>query len=845
MTEEVQPAPEDLYWLYQLALSVGQSLNPHEVSLSFLKPLISWRKLAGASIWWLSHDKSRLELMAAFPEAGLPDALPLEHPLWARTRSQSLVQFSPCDPEFAQLGDERFEGDKCRIVHALGEQGVLLLRCSSDEPVCMHLFRHVNEVCKRLANAIEGGLSHQRLKQSESLLRATLEATDDGILVVTERGKVLGVNQRFQELWHMPDELFASKDEERWQAHAAALLKDPKAFTESIQTLSGSDETALDRISFKDGRVFERHTASLAEDIPHARVWSFRDVTTRETALTVARLERDLFAAGPVAVVVVNLLKPGYSIEYASDNVVNILGYGREALSVPDMNLHAIIHLDDRERFLRDIKRNCASMRRSWTTHYRVIWPDQSVHWLNDFMVCERDEHGVPCRLKCYLSDETGQRVAELKLAQLREQFQFAIEGSGVGLWDWDLKTQTVSLNHRMADLLGLPADSPLELTQSALHERCHPRDLSHSLQSLEAHMAGRTDRYVCEVRIKQANGEWRWMLDQGQVVAWDESTDAQGQVLRIPRRVVGTYTDISHQKKLEEDLSYERMLLRMLVNTIPDMVWLKNEHGAYLLCNPILERFLGAPASEIIGRTDFDFLDREQAEAFQNSDRLAREQGGNLKQEEQLQFADGSGGLFETTRTLMHADDGRFIGILGLRHDITSRKKQQARLDEALTFLHESQAIASLGGWKAFPDRDVVIWTPEVYRLIEHPIDEPIPGLEAILDYFAPDSRAQVQAALEETIATGKPFSMECHVISRTGRDFWAELRSSGRFVDPLHGTYLIGTFQDITEQREAAQALQSANIRWKFALDGSGLGVWDWNIAEAKVYLSQPGKP
>jgi len=125
-----------------------------------------------------------------------------------------------------------------------------------------------------------------------------------------------------------------------------------------------------------------------------------------------------------------------------------------------------------------------------------------------------------------------------------------------------------------------------------------------------------------------------------------------------------------------------ERTFLRKLNDTIPDLVWLKDPHGAFLACNPPFERLYGAKEADIIGKTDDDFVDRELADFFRENDRAAVAAGKPSINEEWLTFAvDGYRGLFETTKVPMWAANGQLIGVLGIAHDITERKAIEERI--------------------------------------------------------------------------------------------------------------------------------------------------------------------
>ncbi len=114
----------------------------------------------------------------------------------------------------------------------------------------------------------------------------------------------------------------------------------------------------------------------------------------------------------------------------------------------------------------------------------------------------------------------------------------------------------------------------------------------------------------------------------------------------------------------------------RALINTLPDLVWLKDRQGTYLACNHRFERYLGAEENEIIGKTDDDFMDKQQAESYREQDQKAMATGERCINEEQIRFADdGHVELIETIKVPMYQPDGELMGVLGVGRDITQRK--------------------------------------------------------------------------------------------------------------------------------------------------------------------------
>jgi PAS domain S-box-containing protein len=151
------------------------------------------------------------------------------------------------------------------------------------------------------------------------------------------------------------------------------------------------------------------------------------------------------------------------------------------------------------------------------------------------------------------------------------------------------------------------------------------------------------------------------------------------------------------------EALQESETLLQALVQTIPDLIWLKDTAGVYLYCNPMFERLYGAAKKDIIGKTDYDFVDGEHADFFREHDRKAIAAGMPIRNEEWLTFADGGyRALFDTVKTPMLDAGGKVVGVLGIAHDLTERKRaeaEKAKLEAKLQQAQKMEFIGSLAG--------------------------------------------------------------------------------------------------------------------------------------------------
>ena len=121
---------------------------------------------------------------------------------------------------------------------------------------------------------------------------------------------------------------------------------------------------------------------------------------------------------------------------------------------------------------------------------------------------------------------------------------------------------------------------------------------------------------------------------------------------------------------------------MRAILQTIPDLVWLKDENGVFIACNKMFERFYGASESEIVGRTDYDFVPRELADSFRKHDLMAMRSGKTDISERWITFADDGHRIYiETIKAPMYDGEGRLIGVLGIARDITARRSDAARI--------------------------------------------------------------------------------------------------------------------------------------------------------------------
>lgn len=144
------------------------------------------------------------------------------------------------------------------------------------------------------------------------------------------------------------------------------------------------------------------------------------------------------------------------------------------------------------------------------------------------------------------LHDITQRKQDEQALQESEFRWKFAIEGSGDGIWDWNVKTGKVYFSKRWKEMLSF-SEHEISDKLTEWESRIHPDDKEETLNAVQAYFEGKSPFYINEHRVRCKGGNYKWILDRGMVVHRDENG--------LPLRMIGTHTDISKQKHTEDAL--------------------------------------------------------------------------------------------------------------------------------------------------------------------------------------------------------------------------------------------------------------------------------------------------
>ncbi len=320
---------------------------------------------------------------------------------------------------------------------------------------------------------------------------------------------------------------------------------------------------------------------------------------------------------------------------------------------------------------------------------YRFRPPQGPQRWVNCRARPIRDADGKLLRLEGFLQDITQRKAVEASLRASEERFALAMRGAHDGLFDWDLKAQSIYYSPGWKSMLGY-AEDELEDRLDTWERLVAPEDMQRSWRMLRDYAAGQRDDFSTEFRMRHKHGHWVDILSRAYMVRDDAGE---------PSRIVGTHTDISERKRAQQQIEAERNRARHYLDIAGVILIALDRQGAVQLINRKGCEILGLTEGEIIGRDWFSaFLPPEAL--GQVREVFASLMAGAVAAVEHIEgdivTAQGERRTIAWRNSVIHDADGAAIsGILSSGEDVTERNRAlQAARDERSFLQHVIDGI-------------------------------------------------------------------------------------------------------------------------------------------------------
>lgn len=287
--------------------------------------------------------------------------------------------------------------------------------------------------------------------------------------------------------------------------------------------------------------------------------------------------------------------------------------------------------------------------------------------------------------------------------------------------------------------------------------------------------------------------------------------------------------SEIAERQRMEASLDHERATLRAFFRTLPELVWMKDLDGRYVLCNPLFASFVGLQEAKVIGKTDFDFVDASQAASFRATDRRAQEAGNYKVNEEWIRDAsNGRDVLFEITKRAVRDAQGRMIGVLGIARDITERRRTEYALAASEVkyrsvfesasdgiFLHR---IVEQRARSEFVLHDANHKGCELFGASR---EEMLSGQFSILDTARPPFSFAAAIQYYRLAAIGHPQQFDWELVRGDGSVIWGEVNV--RRIDVGGEGFLLAIVRDVSGRVRLENALAAQAAEYLAVLGNS----------------------
>lgn len=414
-------------------------------------------------------------------------------------------------------------------------------------------------------------------------------------------------------------------------------------------------------------------------------------------------------------------------------------------------------------------------------------------------------ERGLIIFIAERLGDTIERKRAEEALRESKNVIQHIIDNSPSLIYILDLDGKFILANRKLAEVLNSPAEKLLGNTrQSFMAKEFADQHRNNDLQVITTKQS-----YVYEEEILESDRRHIYLTQKFPLF------NSEGKIYAVG----GISTDITARKRMEEVLRYERSLLRLLIDNVPDLMYTKDTACRKTLVNKADVQNMGVKfESEVIGKDDFAFFTKEMAEKFYADDLSVIQTGQPLINKEEYTINDkGQEKWLLTSKFPLRDESGQIIGLAGIGRDITERKRTEAALLDSerryrllVETVNEGILVAQNGYLKFVNPMMQVITGFTHEELLALPF----------IDYVHPEDREIVMNNHMKRLK-GEQFlpRYQFRIVKKDGSSRRIEM--NGIVIEWEGQPATLNMLTDITERKQAEEALQHEHTLLRLLID------------------------
>jgi PAS domain S-box-containing protein len=514
----------------------------------------------------------------------------------------------------------------------------------------------------------------QKTTYSENSYREIFESIDDAIFIFDfNNGEIIDFNLS-------ACAMFGYQHKEFIKLHVGDISAVDEGYTEAL---------ALEKLkeAFEMGHVSTEWQAKRAnDDIFWCNVQlkkSFingeyrimaviKDISEQKTALDKLKFNeeqyRTLVSNIPGAVYRCQVYFPWKTL-YFSNEILSMSGYSAEEFMTREITFGDIMHPEDKP-VVESITEKALKEHHDFNLEYRITHKDGSIRWMLEKGKAKYNENDLPIWFDGVILDITEKKLIEKGLQDERNLMRTMFDTVRVNIYIKDTQSRFVLANSPICKLFGKELDELVGKTDFDFFNNEKAREFFNDEQEIiktGKAIESKTE-YMFDYKGEEA------VLITSKMPLYN----SEGSIIGI----VGSGIDITDRIHTERKLEEERNILRAIFDTIPINLYLKDRQSRMLIANKTITNPIGFPAVDVIGKTDFDFFTKEQAQEFYDDEQKMMETGVSIigKPEHMINNL-GQEFTMLTSKVPLFDSEGKIIGFVGFGVDITARVEAENKI--------------------------------------------------------------------------------------------------------------------------------------------------------------------
>lgn len=482
------------------------------------------------------------------------------------------------------------------------------------------------------------------------------------------------------------------------------------------------------------------------------------------------------------------------STQYADRQLKTLFGFDPDGPDPSYEQFMSALVPEDRERVLQ-VRAQSRTDDAPVEAEYRVRLPDGSLRQIFTRRTLLRDESGLPLYVVGTAIDVTASRSVQAALEAANQRLALAQRTSGIGIWEWDIETDSMTIDEVIRELLGVDEGWTPDFERwLAL---VHPDDRAAARAVYDEVLPSSRLEGRSEYRVVRADGELRHVDERLTI-----KRDATGKAVRL----LGTNLDITHIRRTENERLALTHRLQLACQTANIGVW--ERQGGGDSWNDQMLAIYGAGEDFVPDRAAWLAMVHpdDRGEVEQRLAQIERQGGGAM--EYRIVRNDGEvREIIDRSRTELAAD-GQIDRQLRVHLDITEIRRAERERDKLSSRMEMVASSMGLGMWEWLPQRGQMIWSKQMFVLVGPDLPTSMPQWLAMMH---PDDREASYRALIGLLKQGESMQLDYRTIRQDGSERWVANRARVERGQDGLATHVVGVTWDITERKQAEAALNA----------------------------------